>query len=462
LKAVRKGIDDLAYVTDSAQKSLKEKGNENPTQAEMSAEIKDLQKDYQRMEGFAEFVTAWVKNPLQAREMAPKTFEKFQEAILSQPNGEKRWEELEKVSYETRIWYNLNSFDRARSTKKESIVEVKDMPFWKKQKMKLDEFLNTWGIKKVNGEPTLSYFDLVQIVLSNDKKAMKISMGQLFMKTETDANFYLLTRLMAGQNDKCREMLEGSGIREIKFDKDGNIGYEKVTDNGEAMTIGWLLAPLSEGPNFEKASKKDRLKQLDSDKQIAEEYMTAQRTIELFDRFKKEAEEKGEVFDENKAISGMGGDTYSTPDIEAARQHMAEYNELHDEATKKRIGEFMRRYRAMADQTMQYAMKSGLISEETYNKIKENNQYYVALHRVFEDEIDQIGDATGGYLQGQQPTGDAIKKIKGSAADRGDAIENLIATFYGTINRADQNYINGRFVSLLEGDGSTASPLKKT
>ena len=470
LKAIKEGLSDLVEINKSAKLSLKIKGNNNPSQSELTKEISELQMDYKRMEGFAEFMHAWIKNPAKARSMAPKTFSKMQEAILAQPKGENKWGELEKESYETRIWYNLNPFDKMESTKKESIVDVKTQPFWRKQRTTLDQFLNKWGIKKTNGTPSLSVFDEIQIMWTNDKKAMKVSMEKLFkmqgmnmeqvMKTEVDANFYLLTRLMAGQNDKSREMLENSGIRKIKTDKAGNVGYEKVLVDGEPMTIGWLLAPLSEHPNFEKSSKKERLQQLNSDKKIAENLMTSQRTIELDARFRKEAEEQGKEYDENKAITGIGGDRFTTPDFQAAKDFQEYYDKTFNEGTKKRVEEFITRYRKMADQTMVYAMDSGLISKETYEKIKANNQYYVALHRIFEDEIGEVGNA-GGYLQGRQPTGDHYKGVKGSVADRGDAVENLIATFYGTINRADQNYINNKFVDILRGNDLNPMPLGK-
>lgn len=430
-----------------AKESLKRQGNNNPTENQIADEIDNLQHEYRKMEGFAEFVRAWTLNPQAAIDMAPKTYEAMKNAITSQRNGTKKWAELEKASYDIRLWMSLNPMEMAQSTSQETAQQFSQRPFLQKQAITLEDFLDKWGIKSVNGTPNLSFWDKMQILFTNSKKPLKTSMRDLFKMNGInpddvkmkgiDQDFYLLTRLMAGKNDKAREFLEKSGLRQIKIDPTGVVGYEKILDNGQAMTIGWLLEPLSDHPNFKDSTTDERAKQLDDDKELAVKIMVAERTLELAKRFERE-----------DTLSGLSGDQYVMSDVEAAQKILDEF-ETYPDALKQRVLEFNRRYRAMADATLQYAKDSGLLSEEKYAEIKAANLSYVALNRIFEDEM---GHVSGGKGSGGQGKGQAIKKIEGSVRDRGDAVENMIATFYGTLNRADQNYINGRFVSLLRGD----------
>jgi hypothetical protein len=327
----------------------------------------------------------------------------------------------------------------------------------------LQSFIKKYGIRMVNGVPSLSIFDNIQIWFSNDKKAMDIKMRQLWkmqgidpdkvMMGNVDKNFYHITRLLAGKNDKARQMLEKTGIEQVMVDENGTIGYETLkSEEGEAMTIGWLLQPLSLAPNFSKLSAKKAMKQLNDDKKLAVKFMTMQRTKELMQR-----DEFAEKQKQGKGITGVTIDQWSMPDSEAAKQWLDDFELNYDDATKARIKEFAKRYRGMADATLKYAAKKGLMSEETYNEIKEKNMHYVSLSRIYENEI---GDVTNpnGYGFGQKPT-KVVKKIEGSERDRLDAVENLIANFYATINRADENYRNKAVVDLLKGEGSPGTPM---
>lgn len=476
LKQIQKGFDDLKEINDAAIESLAEKGNDNPTPQEVQDEISELQTEYRRAEGLAEFIVAWVKNPVRAEAMAPTLYQKFKDAIMSQPDGDKRWKMLEEVSYETRILYNLNANELFHVTQREGSFEQSQKPFLERQMQTLQDFMGALGIRNINGEPSMSFWDRIQAFFSNDKVAMKTSMKKLFKlngldydqiaKTQPDADFYMLTRLMAGRNDKARNMLEENGLVAVKFDPDtGTMGYGELTDpvTGEAMTIGWLLAPLSDNPNFPNSSVKDRAKQIKNDKDLATELMTAQRTVELYMR--KVEENDGEPIDVNTPLSGIGGGI--RPDIEVAQEIIENYDNDVEDATKERVEKFIRRYREFADRVMQYARDLGMISQETYDTIKANNQWYVSLKRVFDNEM---GDLDNPFLMDKSiaagigdAAGPLYKKAEGSDKDRGDALENLIATFYSTINRADNNFINGQFLKLLRPEtyGAGAVPLSK-
>jgi len=267
-------------------------------------------------------------------------------------------------------------------------------------------------------------------------------------RTKPNADVYMMTQLLAGKSDKTRQMLEVDGLQKVTFDKDGNITYKpRLSKDGENMTIGWLLQPLADGENWSNASVKERMKIINDDKSLAQSVMTAQRTIDLAQRFERSDD-----------ITGLH---FSKPDVIAAQEILDTFENNNTQATKDRVNEFASRYREMADATLEYARDKGLLSQETFDKIKDQNGDYVALNRIMMDEV-TMADNPDGYMTGQNQTdaqGNPIKAIEGSLRDRGDAVENLIAAFYGTINKADKNHINNKFVDMLRGDGTGLNAL---
>lgn len=464
LQMMKNGLGEMVFIAAKAKESLKQKGNTRPTEKQIADEIEELQQDYRRMEGFAEFVRAWTLNPDAAMAMAPKTYNAMYNAVIAQKDGVKRWKELETASYEVRFWESLNDMERAQATSQETQIQFDQRPFIQKQRMKLEDFLAKFGMNSVNGEPNLTTFDKMSVIFSNDKQPMKVAMERLFkmhgldytqtMKDSPDKNFYFMTRLMAGMNDKARLFLEKTGIPKITVDANGSVGYEKVLDNGQAMTIDWLMQPLSTGPNFKEASVNDRTVQIDSDKQLALNVMRAQRTLELKDRFDAQAAEEAaaagkEVVAKDKNISGLGGG--KVPDYVAAQNILDEFAQMPQDV-QDRINEFARRYRVMADATMQYARDSGLVSSEKYEEIKAANMYYVSFNRIFEDDFENISNPSG-YGQGQQ------KAVQGSARDMADGVESMIGNFFATIARADKNFVNSSLIDLIRGDEFGLDPM---
>lgn len=82
---------------------------------------------------------------------------------------------------------------------------------------------------------------------------------------------------------------------------------------------------------------------------------------------------------------------------------------------------------------MQYAVNNGLISQETADKLKQSNAFYVPMHRVLDNRGNQIGR--------RGAVADIIKKRTGSELDVKDVLENIIANSSNMIQQVENNNV---------------------
>jgi len=95
-----------------------------------------------------------------------------------------------------------------------------------------------------------------------------------------------------------------------------------------------------------------------------------------------------------------------------------------------------------------YENSNGKLSRENYNKIKDQNQYYVPFKRYF-DELDSQGNINfSKILSDTSPS--PIKKIKGSEREIVSPLENIIKNTYDVVVSAQRNTVLKTLVESLQ------------
>jgi len=130
---------------------------------------------------------------------------------------------------------------------------------------------------------------------------------------------------------------------------------------------------------------------------------------------------------------------------------LAEMKQLKEDNLPKynRIIEATRRYQEYADNVLKYALGKDLISRESYNKIKDQNQFYAALTRI--KEVVPAEELLARMQDSSKLTSvkDVIKKAKGGT----DLIQNpylsLIENTTNIIKEADRNEVMRTFIDPL-------------
>lgn len=85
------------------------------------------------------------------------------------------------------------------------------------------------------------------------------------------------------------------------------------------------------------------------------------------------------------------------------------------------------------DGVMQYAVNNGLVSQETAEKLKQSNAFYVPMQRVLDNRGNQVGR--------RGAVADIIKKRTGSELDVKDVLENIIANSSNVIQQVENNNV---------------------
>jgi len=114
-----------------------------------------------------------------------------------------------------------------------------------------------------------------------------------------------------------------------------------------------------------------------------------------------------------------------------------------EQELRPKYGELAQELDKYNDALLNYAKDAGLLSQEQYVAIKENNVLYTPFQRVMETE--KGGAASGaGKLQAGKP----IKRMKGSTRDIVAPIESIIKNTYSIIINAEKN-LSGQVLANL-------------
>lgn len=133
-------------------------------------------------------------------------------------------------------------------------------------------------------------------------------------------------------------------------------------------------------------------------------------------------------------LAGTGAGVYS--DVRQAREAIEEVQA--DPERLARLQEAAGRYRAWADQVLRYAVGKGRLSEEAYQTIRRENEQYVAMNRI----MDEIGPELYGRGQASRrlgSVGEPIKRFRGSTRQIQNPYVSLLMQTNAIMREADRN-----------------------
>ncbi len=381
---------------------------------------------YVRAEGVAEWFRAWLVNPTKAEAAAPQ----FAKHALAKLDTSTR-AALDQFSIDIRTHAGATAHEK-------TMANVQ----WEAPKSSVLNWLSggkqpglnlTWA-DKASAELTDRLHPFVKAI---DFARKQRGLGQKPLPMNDPE---LLVRLYSGIHAKMDQIFEKGMI-----DATG----KHVTKGG----LQWLIDPLDK-------------KNLDAEMQEVASYMISQRTIERIGKDVDQAvkaiqaqklspiQEAGEISKarmaiRRKKVSGAGAGLEQ--DITVAEQRIADMK-AGDPAKLKRIEDAATRYRAWADANLRYLVDRGRYSQEAYNEIKANNDYYVAMNRIMEvspgEELAVPNmRGKGGAKIGS--VGQPIHGFQGSTRTIRNPYTTLQEATYRAVREADRNYVMSLFRDLL-------------
>lgn len=398
-----------------------DRGGSNPPSG-ITAEQKA---EYLEREGLAEFIRSYVANPSQTKIIAPELLAHFENTI-----DPKTKEVLQQFSNDYLDLANASGIEKTLSN-----VEDIDLP----NKQKFIEWIKSF--RKSDDKLSFTKMDKFYAEMANSNHfGIKAFKTLLDIQGKTDLksheNFEIMSRLFSGINGKLENVFV-SGMINAKNERlkaEGGVFSKNdkgrtVYKDGTAMNVEWLINGLD--TTTESSLKKDM------NDVIA--MAVAERTIEYAKKFER-----------TDNLSGIGAGIES--DLAVAVNAMNEFKELKktDKAKYDRIKDAVKRYRQMADATLQYAADKGRISAEQYEQIKNGNEFYVALNR--NKELEPGEDLFSSFNTGTNGIGAAkevIKKAKGGTATIENPYLSLLRNMNNIIKEADRNEVMLSFVEPL-------------
>lgn len=117
-----------------------------------------------------------------------------------------------------------------------------------------------------------------------------------------------------------------------------------------------------------------------------------------------------------------------------ARQILQEMDQRLGRETMQSLGKTMEKLYAYQDTMVkQYLVDTGILSQETYNAMRQNNQFYIPMKRVMDDVDEMLGIPVkrGAGSVGKQ---NVIFGIKGSDKEIVDPVESIIENTYKLVS----------------------------
>ncbi|MBC7845583.1 MAG: hypothetical protein H7Y10_03730 [Flavobacterium sp.] len=406
---------------DAQLKWYSERGGSNPPSKATPAQ----KAEYLEREGLAEFIRSYIANPTQTKILAPELLAHFENTI-----DPKTKEVLKKFSEDYLGFANASGIEKTLSN-----IEEIDLP----NKNKFIEWIK--GFRQGDDKLTFTKMDKFYAEMANSNHfGIKAFKTLLDMQGKTDLksheNFEIISRVFLGINGKLENVFSTGMInaKNEKIKAEGGV-FEKdskgrtVYKDGTAMNVEWLINGLD--TTSEQSLKKDM------NDVIA--MAVAQRTIEYAKKFQRSDD-----------LTGIGGSIET--DLTTAVNTLNEFKALEktDKAKFDRIQEGVKKYRQIADATLQYAADKGRISQEQLEQIKQGNEYYVALNR--NKELEPGEDLFSSFNTGTNGIGAAkeiVKKAKGGTATIENPYLSLLKNMNNIIKEADRNEVMLSFVEPL-------------
>lgn len=392
-------LDMIGQVTPEVEKELLRLGKfTSPKKATNSYKIN---------EGMAEYIRAWLVNPSDAIRVYPKTSALFDTAVPKETQDKLRvfGDDIRKyvgLSGHHKIMSNVE-FEPDKSPglfkrfMPNSSPENFEMTFW-------DRLATNWT------NPMRAFEKGVYFLLDKQQIA----------DLKPADNPILLSRLLAGGNDTVIDTIK-NGFKDVQNPVSSSGKGFKVNRlidpvSNQPMTFEWLLAPLD--PSSEESIKQEQQETIS--------YMIAQRTLELESKLNK-----------SDFLTGIGAGIFQ--DTKVAEQRLAEHDAM-DEEKQARIEEAARRYRMYAQQSLEYAVAKGRLSQQSLDEINQANFQYVALNRLAEAAPDE---EVIGFNKTENRSLGAVKqliqKIHGSTKTIKNPYESLVENTIRSTKEADRN-----------------------
>lgn len=408
-------------------------------------------KVYERAEGVAEWMRAYMLNPDAARAAAPK-FAAFVESKVPP----KVMKVIDTFGRGVRELAGVSAIERAMSG-----IETEAPRKGMLERLGLDE-KGRQGLRTRWTDRLAPVVDLV-------KEAKDIrGLGELLPDTDPE----LLARLFSGANVKAARIIE-HGIP-----KAGGTGADRFTTPGG---LKWILEPFTEG-KADGATIRSRMndarallvsrRQLYKGAQLKEQVNA--RAEQQADRIISEAEDRAARY-EKAGDTGTATDIRERADARAERVRLryataAENRanrltgigqgleadqiaaqkilaELEADPERMRIAEAGgKRLQEWADASLQYLRDKGRISAEEYDTIKKYNEEYVALQRVM-DETQGLTRRRGQGAIGVKR--EPIQRFKGSQRDIVDPFASMLENAVNSVREADRNEVLSTMRDLL-------------
>ena len=165
--------------------------------------------------------------------------------------------------------------------------------------------------------------------------------------------------------------------------------------------------------------------------------------------------------DPNQVLAGAGLGYFR--DIDQARQTLAEFEELRISNPQQhaRIMESARRYEVLAEMPLKYMVAEGRMTQDELDRIKSENEFYVAMHRIMSSDPDDPGMGMGGSSGGISAVKNPLKQFEGSERIINDPYMNVMAAANRIYKETDRNAILRAFVEMGQfnrEDGDPAIP----
>jgi len=212
----------------------------------------------------------------------------------------------------------------------------------------------------------------------------------------------------------------------------GELVVDRIVDpvTRDPMTLKWLLDPLD---------KTDKAK-MNQDMRDASAYMVAQRTIE-----------KGAQVGRTTNVSGIGAGILTD---KAAAQELLN-RVAADPVRAARLNEAARRYRLWADKNIDMLVDSGRLSKKAAQEIRDNNEYYVDMHRLSQEFETGFRRQRGGKIGTSR---DVIRRFKGSTLELDNVYSNLLEQTDSVQKEAFRNVTMNTFTDSLRNTRALHGP----
>jgi hypothetical protein len=448
---------------------------------------------YRMMEGVAEYFRAYIVNPKETVRRYPQFSRWFADQIKSKSPDV--WKAVEQFGVDVRTYYGSSAIDQIGSNVKFGL-EGQDKTPW--------GWTSLFKPTSKQGDFAITMFDTFAIKMLNSNRALEKAYRWSVAQSGKDLgdpkdippseNFIILARLLMGHQDKIGNMLM-KGVTNVNLERQ----IDPVTK--QPISFPWKYEALPDASIPEMEAFRQRALKVGIAERVVEavwKFGAKQVRMDLnaFDSMLPPMEvlakyphitqkwinkiksildkiDDGEL-DPDKvflpeerynfdSIQIIGVNQEGFTDLDVAKKALKEFEDLKtskpDEAGQ--ITEYNRRRRMIDMHYIRYAHESGLMSDELYELITQEDLHYISMHRYYQeagptesstdvagfDKMYSIGNDSRGY-EGKLH----IHPLKGSARPIVDPDLIQMEAAFSLVLNSDKNNVLRHFALALVGD----------